>query len=67
MLYRKWNSKRPLVFSHGFLTKTLGARKARDIRLRINHQVDLWERRIHTGLVGGVLVDRRSMEGRVDR
>ena len=36
VLDRKWNSKRPLIFAHVVLTKTMGAHKARDIRARID-------------------------------
>ena len=60
VLDRKWNFERLLVFSHVVLTKTLGARKAREIRARINHQLNLWERGIHKGLVGDALVKGRA-------
>ena len=36
-----WNSKRPLVFYHVVLTKTLGVRRAREIRARITRRMDL--------------------------
>ena len=51
VLNRKWNYKIPLVLVHVVLKRTQGARKAREIRARINLWVDLWERGIHTGLV----------------
>ena len=57
---RKWNSKRPLVFSHVVLTKTLGDHKAREIRARIDRLLDLWERFINTGLVGNALLEGRA-------
>ena len=38
---QKWNYERPHVFTHVVLTKTLSARKARDIRVRINFRLDL--------------------------
>ena len=41
----------PLVFSHVVLTKTLGVRRAKEIRARITRRMDLWERVIHAGLV----------------
>ena len=41
VLNQKYNSKRPLVFAHVVLTKTLGAHKNRYIQSRINHQLDL--------------------------
>ena len=60
VLDRKWNYKRPLVFAHEVLTKTLGARKAREIQARIDRQLDLWEREIHADLVGDVLAEVRA-------
>ena len=64
---RKWNSKQPLVFYHMFLTRTLCAIKAREIRSRIDRKLELWERGIDTGLVGGALSEVRPREGRVER
>ena len=52
VLNRSWNSERPLVFAHVVLTKTLGIRRAREIRARITRRMDLWERGQHVGLVG---------------
>ena len=63
MLNRKWNSERPLFFAHAVLTKTLGARKAREIRARINRRLDLWERVIHIGMVGDELAKGESSRG----
>ena len=51
VINRSWNSKRPLVFAHCVLTKTLGVRRAQEIRVRITRGVDFWERVIHAGLV----------------
>ena len=67
VLDRKWDSERPLVFSHVVLTSTLRERKAREIRLIINHWLDLWEKGMHTGLVRDALVEGRSKEGHVER
>ena len=67
MIDWKWNSEKKLVFAHVVLTKTLCARKARDIRARIDHRLDLWEMGIHAGLVGDVLAEDRAREGRVER
>ena len=67
MLNRKMNSEIPLTITHVVLTKTLGAHKARYIRAMINRQLDLWERNIHTGLVGDALRKGRAQEGRVER
>ena len=67
VLGRKWNSERPLVFAHVFLTKTLGARKAGEIRARIDLQLDLWERGIHVGLVWDALAEGRARVIRIKR
>ena len=52
VLGRTWNSEIPLVFAHVVLTKTLGVRRYQDIWSRITRRMDLWERGIHTGMVG---------------
>ena len=52
VLSRIWNSKRPLLFAHIVLRKTLGVRRAREIRVRTNHCINLCERGQHAGLVG---------------
>ena len=52
VLGRSWNSERPLVFAHVVLTKTLGIRRAQEIRARITRWMDLWERGLHAGMVG---------------
>ena len=62
MLDWKWSSKRILIFANVVLTRTLGARKAREIWTRINRQLDLRERGIHSGLVRDVLADKRARE-----
>ena len=43
----------PFSFAHIILTKTLGVRRTKEIRARINRRMDLLERGIHAGLVGG--------------
>ena len=48
------NSDRPLIFYHIFLVKTLGVCRSIDIQARLRQWMDLWERGVHTGLVGGV-------------
>ena len=68
VLGRIWNSKRPLVFSHVVLKKTLGVRRAQEIQSRLVQRMDLWERDIHTGLVrdakgGGAAREGRSTSG----
>ena len=42
-------------------------RKAREIRVRIDRQLDLWERGKHAGLVGDALAEGRAREGRIER
>ena len=37
-----WKSYRPLFFAHVILTKTLGVRRAKEIRVRITRRMDLW-------------------------
>ena len=64
VLARNWNSERPLVFAHVILTKTLGVRRAREIRLRITRRMDLWERGLHAGLVGDAKAEGAAQEGR---
>ena len=45
----------------------MGARKAKEIRVRIDRHLDLWKRRIHAGLVGYALEEGRVRDGRVAR
>ena len=61
---RSWNSKRPLVFAHVVLTKTLGVCRAKEIRARITRWMDLWERGLHAGLVGGDKAEGAARAGR---
>ena len=67
MLDRKYNYKRPLVFAHVALTSNLSARKARDTKARIDRHLDLWERGIHTGLLGDALSEGKAREGRIEQ
>ena len=67
VLNQKWNYEIPLVFAHVFLTSTLGACKAREIWANINRRLDLWERGIHTGLMGDALEEGRDRKGCVER
>ena len=67
VLDQKCDSERHLIFAHVVLNKTMGGRKFREIWARIDNRLDLWERGIHAGLVGGALADVRSREGRVER
>ena len=61
---RSWNSKRPLVVTDVVLTKTLGFRRAREIRARITRQMDLWERGQHAEVVGDAKAEGAAVEGR---
>ena len=63
-LGRSWNSERTLVFSHVVLTKTLGIRRACDIRGRITRRMDLWERCLQAGFVGDSEVEGADQEVR---
>ena len=63
-LSRKWNSERLLIFAHIVLSKTLGIRRAREIRDRITRRMDLWERGQYVGLVGDAKGDGAAQEGR---
>ena len=63
VLRRTWNSDRPLVFVHVFLKKTLGVRRAREIRAQITSRMDLWERGFHADLVGYAEVEGAYMKG----
>ena len=56
----------PLVFAHVVLTKTLGVRRAQEIRARITRRMDLWERGQHVGLVGDAEAEGAAREGRSD-
>ena len=64
VLARSWNSKRPLVFAHVVLTKTLGVRHAREMQARIMWRMDLWERGQYVGLVGDAEADGATQEVR---
>ena len=59
-----WNSERTLVFAHVFLTKTLGVRRAQNIRARITRGMDLWKRGQHAGLVRDAKAEGAAQEGR---
>ena len=64
VLDRSWNYERPLVFAHVILTKTLGVRRAKEIRARITRRMELWERGLHAGLVGDAEEEGAVREGR---
>ena len=64
VLARSWNSKRPLLFSHVILTKTLGICRDQEIRARIMRWMNFWERGIHTVLVGDSGAEWAAREGR---
>ena len=52
VLRRIWNSESPLVFAPIDLKETLGVQRAMEIRSWITRRMDLWERGLHSGLVG---------------
>ena len=64
VLGRSWNSKRPLVFSHVVLTKTLGVCRSKEIQARITRQMNLWERGLHAVLIGESETEGAAREGR---
>ena len=61
---RYWNSKRPLVFAHIFLTKMLGIYGALEIKVRIASRMYLWERGLYAGLVGDAEAESAAREVR---
>ena len=63
VLDRSWTSKRPFVFTHIILTKTLGIRRAQDIRPWITLCIDFWERGLHSGLIGDADPEGDAREG----
>ena len=64
VISRSWNSERSLVFAHVVLTKTLGVRRAQEIRASITRRMDLWERGQYVGLVGDAEATGYAREGR---
>ena len=64
VLGRSWKSKRPLVFAHVVFTKTLGVRRAQEIRARITRHMDFWERGLHAVLVRDAEAEGSAREGR---
>ena len=56
-------AERPLVFAHVVFNMNLVAHNTRDIRARIYHQLELWGRGIHEGLVGDTFAEGRAREG----
>ena len=46
--------------------KTLGAHRAKEIRAWITRRMDLWERALHSGLVGYAKAKEDAREGRAD-
>ena len=64
VLGRSWNYERPLVFAHVVLTKTLGVRRAREIRAWLTRKMDLWERGLHASLVRDDEAEGSAWEGR---
>ena len=61
---QSWKSKGTLVFAHVVLTKTLGVRRAQEIRAQITRKMDRWEWGLHVGLVGDAHAEGAAREGR---
>ena len=61
---RSWNSDILLVFDHVILTKTLGIRRAREIRIRISRRIKIWERGLHAGLSRDAEAEGATRKGR---
>ena len=64
VLERTWNYNSHLVFAHIVLANTLGARRDKDILARITRRMELWDRGIHTGLVGDADAEGAASKGR---
>ena len=64
VIVQSWNSERPLFFAHVFLTKTLGVRRAQEIRARITSPMDLEERGLHVGQLRDAKAKGAAREGR---
>ena len=60
---RTWNSKRPLVFVSVVLQMTPGVKRARDIRKRLGHRMDLWDQGKFTALVDDTETECQSQHG----
>ena len=54
----------PLLFSQVFLTNNLGIHRDREICASITRWMDLWERGLHTVLVGDTEAEGAVREGR---
>ena len=57
----------PLLFSQVFLTNNLGIHRDREICASITRWMDLWERGLHTVLVGDAEAEGAAKEGRASR
>ena len=64
VLGRSWNYEIPLVFDHIVLTKTLGVIRSSEIRAGISRRMELWEKGLHTGLVGDAEAEGNVREAR---
>ena len=59
-----WNSKRPLVFAHIVLMKTLDILRSWEIRALITRRMYLWERGLHAVPVGDAKAEGAAREVR---
>ena len=57
---RRWNSERPLVFAAVILQSTPEVKKSKDIRARLEHRMDLWDKRKFATLVTDTVQTARS-------
>jgi hypothetical protein len=60
---RDWNSERPLVFVSVVLQTTPGVKRARDIRKRLTHRMDLWDQGKFSALVEDTETEVQSRHG----
>lgn len=63
IISRTWNSERPLVFASVILQTTPGVKRARDIRKRLTHRMDLWDQGKFTALVDDTEAEVMSRHG----
>ena len=60
---RTWNSERPLVFVAVVLQTTPGVKRARDIRKRLTHRMDLWDEGKFIALIDDTETEVQSRHG----
>jgi hypothetical protein len=60
---RTWNSERPLVFVAAVFQTTPGVKRARDIRKRLTHRMDLWYEGKFIALIDDTETEVQSRHG----